>query len=61
MTNYCFVLPFLPGGIDLAKKFAQEMAVLTRNMTNSIKVPVLVVNRFGFNVVHQVVVHLISR
>jgi hypothetical protein len=24
MTNYCFVLPFLPGGIDLAKKFAQE-------------------------------------
>jgi hypothetical protein len=24
MTNYCFVLPILPGGIDLAKKFAQE-------------------------------------
>ena len=24
MTNYCFVLPFLSGRIDLAKKFAQE-------------------------------------
>ena len=24
MTNYCLVLPCLPGGIELAKKFAQE-------------------------------------
>jgi hypothetical protein len=24
MTNYCFALPFLPDGIDLAKKFARE-------------------------------------
>lgn len=24
MTNYCFALSFLPGGIELAKKFAQE-------------------------------------
>lgn len=24
MVNYCFVLPYLPGGVELAKKFAQE-------------------------------------
>jgi hypothetical protein len=24
MVNYCFVLPYLPGGAELAKKFAQE-------------------------------------
>ena len=24
MTNYCLVLPYLQGGIELAKKFAQE-------------------------------------
>jgi hypothetical protein len=24
MTNYCLALPYLPGGIELAKKFVQE-------------------------------------
>ena len=24
MVNYCFALPYLPGGIELAKKFFQE-------------------------------------
>jgi hypothetical protein len=24
MVNYCLVLPYLPGGIELAKKFAKE-------------------------------------
>lgn len=24
MTNYCLVLPYLPGGLELAKKFAIE-------------------------------------
>jgi hypothetical protein len=24
MSNYCLVLPYLPGGIDLARKFANE-------------------------------------
>ena len=24
MVNYCFVLPYLPGGAGLAKKFVQE-------------------------------------
>jgi hypothetical protein len=24
MTNYCLTLPFLPGGIELTKKFVQE-------------------------------------
>jgi hypothetical protein len=24
MVNYCFVLPYLPGGVELAKKFVQE-------------------------------------
>jgi hypothetical protein len=24
MVNYCFVLPYLPGGAELAKKFVQE-------------------------------------
>jgi hypothetical protein len=24
MVNYCLALPYLPGGIELAKKFAQE-------------------------------------
>ena len=61
MTNYCFVLPFLPGGIDLAKKFAQENGGSNKEHDEFYKVPVLVVNRFGFNVVHQVVVHLILR
>jgi hypothetical protein len=26
MTNYCLTLPFLPGGIELTKKFVQENA-----------------------------------
>jgi hypothetical protein len=24
MINYCLALPYLPGGIELAKKFAEE-------------------------------------
>ena len=24
MVNYCLALPYLPGGVELAKKFAQE-------------------------------------
>lgn len=24
MVNYCFVLPILPGKMDLSKKFAEE-------------------------------------
>ena len=24
MVNYCFALPYLPGGVELAKKFVQE-------------------------------------
>jgi len=27
MSNYCLVLPFLPGGIELARKFAIEHGV----------------------------------
>jgi hypothetical protein len=24
MVNYCFALPYIKGGLELAKKFAQE-------------------------------------
>jgi hypothetical protein len=27
MVNYCFALPYLPGGADIAKKFVQENGI----------------------------------
>jgi hypothetical protein len=54
MVNYCFVLPYLPAGAEPAKKFVQENRH-GKDMTIFTELQVSLMNRFGFNAVHQVV------
>jgi hypothetical protein len=59
MTNYCFALPYLQGGTELARKFAEENCGHTKDHDDFINSPEFLVNKFGFSTAHQATVLLI--
>jgi hypothetical protein len=57
MVNYCLVLPYLPGGIELVKKFAEEN---TNTKEHDEFYKIAGVTREGFNVTHKVLVLILK-
>ena len=61
MTNYCLALPYLPGGLELGRKFAEEVCGHSKEHDEFIRLQVLLARTFGFNEVHQEVALQISK
>jgi hypothetical protein len=55
MVNYCFALSYVQGGLELAKKFAQENTN-TKEHDEFYKIAGITVRISGFSAVHQEVV-----
>ena len=58
MVNYCLALPYLPGGVELAKKFAQENGN-TKEHDEFYRIAGISRETIGFSGVRQAVVLLI--
>lgn len=56
MSNYFLVLPFLPGGIELARKFANEHGIHTEEHEEFYKVAGIIRENVWIQLVHWVLV-----
>jgi hypothetical protein len=52
MSNYCFIAPILPGGIELMKKWNEENIVNNKEH-DAVFMLKYQENRFGFNICHN--------
>jgi hypothetical protein len=53
MANYCFTVPFLPGAIELARKWNQENIVNNKEHDEVFNEAGYLASRFGFNICHK--------
>jgi hypothetical protein len=52
-TNYCFIAPILPGGIELMKKWNEENIVNNKEHDEVFVDAGITRERFGFNICHN--------
>jgi hypothetical protein len=53
VTNYCFILPILHGGLELIRKWKKENIVNNKEHDLVLKQQEYHVNWFGFNICHK--------